>query len=251
MDHSAETISSQPEAKRTRPLYLGLALITVLLILLIVGLVTLVACSISQTTPPTNLTTPDNALASQDSLPKLSAPAGPVSPAEATRQASLGDPVGLAYNPGDGSLLKADSQGLTRWQAGTGWQSVTVPSATRLTGVVVNPTVPDNLYVAGPHLGVSRSDDRGASWHAANTGLASQEVTALAMHSLRRETLYAWVSSEGIYRTEDGGRSWQKVSDVPIPDPNVYGLTHSPLPGSMNTGWLYAATPSGAYLSMD
>ncbi len=222
----------------------------ILLFQLIVSFVTLVACSTSQATPPPNLTRPDNVPATQTS-PKLSVPPGPVSPTEATRQVGLGNPVALAYHPTDGSLFKADSQGLSHWQAGVGWESVAVPGATGLTGVVVNPTTPDNLYVAGPGLGVSRSDDGGASWQTINNGLPSQEVTALAMHSSRRETLYAWVNNEGIYRTEDSGANWQKVPEVTIADPNVYGLAHSPLPGSMNTGWLYAATPSGAYLSMD
>jgi hypothetical protein len=71
-----------------------------------------------------------------------------------------------------------------------------------------------------------RSDDGGANWQEINSGLPSRDVTALALHSFQRETLFAWLKDEGIYRTEDGG-------------------------GSMNTGWLYAATPSGAYLSID
>lgn len=224
---------------------------TISLMLLLVSVLTVAACSTSQTTAPTNLTTPDNSSATQTSPPKLSAPAGPIDPAEATRQTSLGDPVALAYNPTDGSLFKGDSQGLSHWQAGVGWESVAIPGVTSLTGVVVNPTSLDNLYVAGLGLGVSRSDDGGTNWQTINNGLLSQEVTALAMHSSRREILYAWVNKEGIYRTEDSGANWQKVPEVTIADPNVYGLAHSPLPGSMNTGWLYAATPSGAYLSMD
>jgi hypothetical protein len=198
---------------------------------------------------------------------KASTPALTTQPATATRTAGIGAPVGpfapnqeialeieavaLAYNPADGSLLKADSQGLSRWQGGSSWTKIDILGETSLSGVVINPTAPDNIYIAGPGLGVARADNSGESWQTINSGLPNLDITALAMHSYLRDTLYAWVNNDGIYRTEDGGASWKKTPDLPIQDPNVRGLVHSTLEGSMNTGWLYAATPSGAFLSMD
>jgi photosystem II stability/assembly factor-like uncharacterized protein len=120
-----------------------------------------------------------------------------------------------------------------------------------LSGIAINLDQPAMMYLSGPGLGVLRSDDGGDNWQEINAGLPGLDVTALAMHSFRRDTLYAWLINDGIYRTEDGGVSWKKMPDVPIEDPQVSGLTHSTLEGSMNTGWLYAATPSGAFLSMD
>ena len=35
------------------------------------------------------------------------------------------------------------------------------------------------------------------------------------------------------------------------PPSKVTALAHSTYEGSMNTGWLYAGTPDGPYLSMD
>jgi hypothetical protein len=218
---------------------------------LITGLFILAACSSNPTTAPAASTSSAEARTAQVSPFELSTPAGPLDPARATDPANLHDIVALAFDPTDGSLLKGDRQGLARWQPKTGWESVPVAGAPGLTGLVINPTTPGTLYIAGPGLGVSRSDNGGASWRTVNTGLPSQDVTALAMHSLQQDTLYTWISSEGIYRTEDGGATWEKVPEVPIADPKVIALTHSTLPGSMNTGWLYAATPSGAYLSMD
>lgn len=165
--------------------------------------------------------------------------------------ATPGGPVALAYNPADGSLLKADNQGLSRWRPGSDWEKVNIPRNSGLSGVAVNLDQPATVYISGPGLGVLRSDDGGGAWQEVNTGLPDLDVTALAIHSYLRDTLYAWISNDGIYRTEDGGMRWEKVPDVPIDDPQVHGLTHSTLPGSMNTGWLYAFTPSGAYLSMD
>lgn len=100
-------------------------------------------------------------------------------------------------------------------------------------------------------MGIVRSDDGGRNWKVVNAGLSGQDVTALAIHSFNRDTLYAWVKGDGVYSTEDGGTSWKRVPDQGPPDKDVRSLTHSTLPGSMKTGWLYASTPKGIYLSMD
>lgn len=177
---------------------------------------------------------------------------------QSTKPLSSGNEVGgldlvsLAYNPADGTLLKADSLGLWRWQIDSSWQAIPVPEVgAGFSGVVANPDQPAIIYASGLGLGVTESDDGGETWQAINTGLPSLDVTALALHSFRRETLYAWVRSEGVYRTEDSGATWEQVPDQGPADTDVRGLTHSTLPGSMNTGWLYAATPTGTYLSMD
>ena len=167
-------------------------------------------------------------------------------------ETGVSSPVALTYSAVDGSLLKADNMGLLRWRADSGWEKIDTPQASAgLSGVVVHPEQPTTIYASGSDLGVIRSDDDAASWQSANDGLPDTAVTALAVDSLRQEFLYAWVRSNGIYRTEDGGASWRQVPDQGPPDTDVRGLTFSTLPGSMNTGWLYATTPTGAYLSMD
>ncbi|HEX9924429.1 MAG TPA: hypothetical protein VGD99_17360 [Anaerolineae bacterium] len=215
-------------------------------ILVIIALV-LAACG--NNTPAT--LPPPRPMATPSVNSGLGAPAGPPDPAAPLQETILGDPTALAYNPADGSLLKADNQGLFRWQAGRGWEQVVEAQNPGLSGVAINPDQTTTMVISGPGLGVLRSDDGGDNWQEINSGLPRPDVTALAMHSFRRDTLYAWISNDGIYRTEDGGVSWKKMPDVPIEDPQVRGLTHSTLKGSMNTGWLYASTPSGAYLSMD
>jgi photosystem II stability/assembly factor-like uncharacterized protein len=225
---------------------------TTIVLLVFFGLLTLAACADNRTSQDTaNLTGPENVPATRPNPFTSSTPAGPPDPSAPRQETALGDSTALAYNPADGSLLKADSQGLFRWQAGRGWEQVNAPQNSGLSGVALNPDRPATLYISGPDLGVLRSDDGGNNWQEINTGLPGLDVTALAMHSFRRDTLYAWIINDGIYRTEDGGLSWKKMPDVPIADPRVRGLTHSTLAGSMNTGWLYASTPSGAYLSMD
>jgi photosystem II stability/assembly factor-like uncharacterized protein len=159
-------------------------------------------------------------------------------------------PVALAYNPADGSLLLVRSDGLYRWQTGA-WASMALPQSSQWSAVVIHPDQPATIYASGLGVGVLRSDDGGANWQAIDIGLSSRDVTALALHSFQRETLFAWLKGDGIYRTEDGGANWVRLPDSGPADTDVRGLVHSTLPGSMNTGWLYASTPTGAYLSMD
>ena len=223
----------------------------VIIILVLIGLLGLAACRGSTAQTQMNSSTPDSASTALATSPVLGATAGPPDPSATDHTSDLSDIVALAYSPAGGSLFKADRQGLSRWRADQGWEKVNTPQEASLSGVAVNPDQPETMYASSPDFGVIRSDDRGASWQEVNSGLPGLEVTALAIHSFRRETLYAWVNNQGIYRTEDGGAAWQKVPEVAIADPKVRGLIHSTLPGSMNTGWLYAATPSGAYLSMD
>jgi photosystem II stability/assembly factor-like uncharacterized protein len=115
--------------------------------------------------------------------------------------------------------------------------------------VATTASAPASLYAAGPGAGVVRSDDGGRTWRSISAGLPSQQVAAFAVHSFRPDTLFVWIAGQGVFRTEDDGGRWRKMDDGP-PAP-VVALAHSPLEGSMNTGWLYAATPEGPYLSMD
>jgi photosystem II stability/assembly factor-like uncharacterized protein len=158
----------------------------------------------------------------------------------------------LIVNPADGSLLGADATGLFHLAPdGQTWEAVSLPAVASLTGIALNPEAPATFYVSGLDVGILKSTDGGQSWSPINNGLPTTEVSTLAMHSFRRETLYVWLQGDGIYRTEDGGENWKRMPDQGPPDKAVRGLTHSTLPGSMNTGWLYAATPTGVYLSMD
>ena len=166
-------------------------------------------------------------------------------------QIGISQSVALAYDPSDGSLLRADQEGLFRWRSSVGWAEVQAPTSTGFSSVVVDPDNPTTVYAGGVRFGVIRSDDSGETWREVNSGLPNLDVAALALHSFQRETLFAWVEGVGIYQTEDGGKSWLKMPDPGPPDPDVRALTHSTLAGSMNTGWLYAATPTGVYLSMD
>ncbi|MGH2532810.1 MAG: WD40/YVTN/BNR-like repeat-containing protein [Thermomicrobiales bacterium] len=159
--------------------------------------------------------------------------------------------TGLAVDAADGNLLMVRGGLFRSADQGKTWSAVSFPSRfhpDKLRQVATTTAVPDSLYTAGPGAGILRSNDGGESWDLVSDGLPSQDVGAFAVHSFRPDTLYAWIE-EGIFRSEDGGGRWEKMDAGP--PTSVVTLVHSTLEGSMDTGWLYAATPDGPYLSMD
>jgi photosystem II stability/assembly factor-like uncharacterized protein len=61
--------------------------------------------------------------------------------------------------------------------------------------------------------------------------------------------VYAVVAGQGIYRSENRGERWRNVDKGPRGQ--MRQLIHSGLEGSMQTGWLFAATDKGVYRAMD
>ena len=160
----------------------------------------------------------------------------------------------LAIDPFDGSLLRAGGGLFRTRDQGQSWQPVGLPNAVPAQKVRLVATaggVSSVIYAAGPGVGIVRSTDDGRTWNATGQRLPSQDVTALAVHSFRPDTVYAWIPTLGAFRTEDAGVRWEKMDAGPDAAAPVLVLAHSRLEGSMNTGWLYAGTPEGPYLSMD
>lgn len=159
--------------------------------------------------------------------------------------------VSLAYVSSWDALLKADDGGVWRWNTRGLWEPLGPSAPVGISAFAVDPEEPDRMFATGVGISLLRSQDGGQSWTESGQGLPSRSVTALALHSYQPDTLFAWVLNDGIYRSEDAGANWKRMPDQGPPDPDVGALVHSDLPGSMNTGWLYAVTPSGVYLSMD
>lgn len=118
-----------------------------------------------------------------------------------------------------------------------------------IASVAVTAQGTDTFYIAGPGLGVWRTRDGGRNWVAKNDGLPSTAVAALTTHADQADTVYAYLPRQGIFRSEDGGDHW-RLMDVG-PREQIVRLVHSNMPGSMQTGWLFAGTANGVGRSMD
>ncbi len=161
-------------------------------------------------------------------------------------------PIAFAYDPGTQTLLKADAHALYRsGDGGQSWQKIAIPSPEdgKIAAVATSFAARGVMYVAGPALGVVRTDDGGKTWVERTEGLPSRDVIAVAAHTTQPDTVYAVVKEHGIYRSQDAGKSWQMMDRGPRN--GLVQLIHSDMAGSMQTGWLFAATSNGIRRIMD
>ncbi|HVR99348.1 MAG TPA: hypothetical protein VMW27_22190 [Thermoanaerobaculia bacterium] len=118
--------------------------------------------------------------------------------------------------PGEGSapLLLAGRRftGLVRSRNfGRTW--VEMPQLEFVTALAADPGDPSHLFAAGLASGthILESHDRGATW----TSVARLDlglITRFAIHPYRPQVLYAGTQSVGIWKSLDGGRTWQSAS---------------------------------------
>lgn len=160
--------------------------------------------------------------------------------------------VALAFDATSQTLFKAYPRALYRRVSDGNWERISLSAAIergRINAVSTAAHREGVIYIAGLGLGVLRSEDAGKTWAARNAGLPSRDVVAFASHADQPDTVYAYVSGKGIFRSEDAGGHWRLMDAGPRE--KIVQLTHSNLPGSMQTGWLFAATTKGVERSMD
>lgn len=168
--------------------------------------------------------------------------------------APQGEVIALEFDAANGRILQAWPNAIHESRdGGVAWNPIPLPPSAadaRISDVAVSESG-DRLYVAVGGVGMLRSDDAGRTWQRLGADLPDRSVSALATHADQEETLYAYVDGEetGVYRSEDAGASWTRM-DVG-PGPPVRRFIHSPMDGSMQTGWLFAATAEGVGRSMD
>jgi photosystem II stability/assembly factor-like uncharacterized protein len=117
---------------------------------------------------------------------------------------------------GQGRIYKSTDTGET-------WAICTPQSTLDATAIVSDMEVASNgsYVIAATNKGLIRSEDGGASWQAANGGLPHLDVMELAIAPSQPQTVYctlrttargedAW--NGGVFRSDDGGRTWQSRS---------------------------------------
>src|ERR1700759_1261132 len=81
--------------------------------------------------------------------------------------------------------------------------------------IAVDPRVPARVLVGTLDDGVYVSEDAGATWRQDERGLADRRVMSVAVSPSHQEggvsVLYAGTEPSNLYRSTDGGRSWQRL----------------------------------------
>lgn len=133
--------------------------------------------------------------------------------------------------------------------SGTGkWNPLPAPETTSVFGLATNASRP-GLIAAGLASGtVAVSIDGGRSWEDRSSGLPGGRVAALTVAATKPETFYASVLGDGLWRSEDEGRTWSLAMDRPWlneREQDVLALTSVDLASGMGGIWVYAGTPVG------
>jgi photosystem II stability/assembly factor-like uncharacterized protein len=93
------------------------------------------------------------------------------------------------------------------------WQSVTagLPEHVEARALAVHPQNPDVIY-AGTQDGPYRSTDKGTTWERLNFPERGAVVWSLAFDPSNPNVMYAGTAPVKIYRSDDGGESWRRLS---------------------------------------
>ena len=177
---------------------------------------------------------------------------GAGAPARAGANQPDGSVVALTYDSGTDTLFKAYAHALYRSvDGGQSWQKIEIAAleGSEITSVTVSPASKGVMYVGGPGFGVLGTDDGGKTWTERSEGLPSRDVIAVAAHTTEPKTLYVVLKDQGFYRSQDAGKNWRLMERST--QEGLRQLIHSNLAGSMQTGWLFAATAKGVRRVMD
>jgi photosystem II stability/assembly factor-like uncharacterized protein len=118
---------------------------------------------------------------------------------------------GLTVDYGSGAVYASTGGAAFRTtDDGHSWQPV--PAGVAGGPVVTDPTDPATVY-ATSNDGIVKSTDHGRTWFAADNGVVSTSVSALALAPGSPATLYAGTGGSRIFKTSDGGRIWRNASN--------------------------------------
>ncbi len=133
------------------------------------------------------------------------------------------DPLVFYFGTGHGGVWKTTDAGVTWSNVSDGWLDVApvgaiavAPSNPRVVWVGTGEGIPRQHVTGGD--GVYRSTDGGESW--THVGLeATRHIAALVVHPRDPDVAYVAAKGDlfgpstdrGVYRTRDGGRTWQRV----------------------------------------
>ncbi|MDL0429496.1 hypothetical protein QPM17_00020 [Marinobacter sp. TBZ242] len=163
--------------------------------------------------------------------------------------ANDGQPVKALTTNSSGALLVLRESGLFVLDGKTATEIPLPPSDSVPRPNSLATGADGSLYLSGPGLGIWRYEYASERWQSLSHTLPDLGITAIAAHATQPDTLYAYLGEGGMFRSRDAGAEWMKVDSGPR-EP-VEAFLHSDMPGSMESGWLFAGTTRGVARSMD
>ncbi|MCL1890003.1 MAG: hypothetical protein FWF99_05830 [Desulfovibrionaceae bacterium] len=166
----------------------------------------------------------------------------------------------IAISPRDPSLVylgilggvAISTSGGQHWHMSSGFKRTVNVSA-----LAIDPQNPQYLYAGTGGGGVFKSGNGGVSWKDFNEGLSSLSITALyvdpenpdivlagAYHPATPTDIYVGEASGGVFRSQDGGRTWQGSSLLNI---HIFSLAANPSQPNV----VYTGAWGGLYRSLD
>ncbi len=135
----------------------------------------------------------------------------------------------LAIDPVSSDTIYAGTTGAgisKSTDGGHSWTAVNagLPEGVWIVDLALDGLDPGTLYVGTGRDGVFKSRNGGQTWTAVNTGLPSLSLDALTIDPQDPNVLYAGIDgyeTTGVWKTVNGGGSWNPVAGVGLPKFNV------------------------------
>jgi len=115
----------------------------------------------------------------------------------------------LAYAPGDPNTVYFGHHGglLVSRNGGRDWQPTSLENADAM-ALAAPPADPQLMYAAGHNI-FYKSGDGGRTWGQVPNNLPGLDIHGFAADPERPELVYAHVVGFGLFRSEDGGETWE------------------------------------------
>ncbi|WP_235912015.1 WD40/YVTN/BNR-like repeat-containing protein [Mesorhizobium xinjiangense] len=168
----------------------------------------------------------------------------------------IGLPFSLRAAPGatgpaiafDGDALILAEGSLSRSDGTDGWMELSGPTAGGILSLATHPRRLGRIAAGLTSGGIALSEDGGHGWESRSQGLPDAPVAAVTVATAEPDTVYAAICGDGLWKSEDAGRSWVFAMDRPWladAERDLTALASVDLATGMGGIWIYAGTELG------